>query len=258
MDLTHRFTVPASIEEAWDAFNRLESIASCFPGATVSSIEGDDFAGSVKVKLGPIALVYNGTGRFVARDVAARRAVIEAKGKDKRGNGTANAKVTASFVQSGDGTEVEVVTDLAITGKPAQFGRGVIQDVSDKLLDQFVTCVSDKFAHGFDPAPVAVVDGADTEATVEMPVTDTAANGSPARAEATAAGLPKNSDTTAPGPPGGQSGAPYSYTPPQDSSTSDLNMLTTIAPVLLKRLGPALAGLVAVTWIVLKLIKRKK
>ncbi len=258
MDLTHRFTVPASIEETWEAFNRLERIAPCFPGATVSSIEGDDFAGSVKVKLGPIALVYNGTGRFVARDVAARRAVIEAKGKDKRGNGTANAKITASFVENGDGTNVEVVTDLAITGKPAQFGRGVIQDVSDKLLDQFVTCVSAKFAEGFDTPP-PVIDGADGESTVEMPVVDTAANGSQGRPEGAAGGVPSGSDfATASNPSPQPASSAYSSTPPQESGTADLNMLSTMAPVLLKRFGPALAGLAVVTWIVLKIVKRKK
>ena len=148
MDLTHRFTVPARLDEAWQAFNDLEGLAPCFPGATISHVEGDEFAGSVKVKLGPIALLYNGTGRYAERDDAEHRVVIEARGKDKRGNGTATATVTASFAERGEQTEVEVLTDLAITGKPAQFGRGVISEVSDKLLDQFVTCVSGRFADG--------------------------------------------------------------------------------------------------------------
>ena len=148
MDLTHRFTVPARLDEAWQAFNDLEGLAPCFPGATISHVEGDEFSGSVKVKLGPIALLYNGTGRYAERDDAAHRVVIEARGKDKRGNGTATATVTASFADQGEQTEVEVLTDLAITGKPAQFGRGVISEVSDKLLEQFVTCVSGRFADG--------------------------------------------------------------------------------------------------------------
>ena len=100
------------------------------------------FAGSVKVKLGPIALVYNGTGTFVEKDEAAHRFLVDAKGKDKRGNGTAGAKVTLTMAEaSGGATDVEVVTDLNVTGKPAQFGRGVMQDVSDKLLGQFVACL---------------------------------------------------------------------------------------------------------------------
>ncbi len=144
MELRHEFTVPATLEETWDAFNDIESVAECFPGATVSSVEGDSFVGSCKVKLGPIALVYNGSGTFVEKDESARRMVIDAKGKDKRGNGTAGAQVTASMTQEGTSTRVEVLTDLNITGKPAQFGRGVMQDVSDKLLGQFTACLEQK------------------------------------------------------------------------------------------------------------------
>ncbi len=144
MDLRHEFTVPASLEETWEAFNDIESVAVCFPGATVSSVEGDTFQGSCKVKLGPIALVYNGSGTFVEKDESTHRMVIEAKGKDKRGNGTAGAHVTATMTDAGGSTRVEVITDLAITGKPAQFGRGVMQDVSDKLLGQFTACLEKK------------------------------------------------------------------------------------------------------------------
>ena len=144
MELRHEFTVPATIEETWTAFNDIESVAACFPGATVSSVEDDTFTGSCKVKLGPIALVYNGTGTFVEKDESAHRMVIDAKGKDKRGNGTAGAHVTATMVAEGSSTKVEVLTDLNITGKPAQFGRGVMQDVSDKLLGQFTQCLEQK------------------------------------------------------------------------------------------------------------------
>jgi carbon monoxide dehydrogenase subunit G len=147
MDLQHRFTVPTSVDETWAHFQDIASVAECFPGATVTSAEGDAFAGSVKVKLGPIALVYNGSGTFVEKDEAAHRFVVEAKGKDKRGNGTAGATVTLTMASTDAGaTDVEVVTDLAITGKPAQFGRGVMQDVSDKLLGQFVACLEQRLS----------------------------------------------------------------------------------------------------------------
>lgn len=147
MDLAHRFTVHTAVEETWSHFNDIASVAECFPGATVSAAEGEGFAGSVKVKLGPIALVYNGSGTFVDKDEAAHRFVVEAKGKDKRGNGTASATVTVSMAAAdADATDVEVLTDLAITGKPAQFGRGVMQDVSDKLLGQFVACLEQRLA----------------------------------------------------------------------------------------------------------------
>jgi uncharacterized protein len=141
LDLTHKFSVPTGIDETWAHFNDIASVAECFPGATVTAVEGDTFKGSCKVKLGPIALVYNGSGTFVEKDDAAHRFVVEAKGKDKRGNGTAGANVTVSMAETSGSTDVEVVTDLSITGKPAQFGRGVMQDVSDKLLGQFVACL---------------------------------------------------------------------------------------------------------------------
>ena len=167
MDLSHSFTVPTGVEETWAHFQDIASVAECFPGATVASAEGDTFSGSVKVKLGPIALVYNGSGTFVEKDETAHRFVVDAKGKDKRGNGTAGAKVTLSMAASASGgTDVQVLTDLAVTGKPAQFGRGVMQDVSDKLLGQFVACLEQRLGSPSapagptpvaDPAPVAAV-----------------------------------------------------------------------------------------------------
>ena len=116
------------------------------PGAQVTEADEESFSGSVKVKLGPIALLYNGSGTFVEKDAEAHRFVVDAKGKDKRGNGTAGAKVTVSMAEAGGSTDVSVETDLAITGKPAQFGRGVMQDVSDKLLGQFVACLEQRLA----------------------------------------------------------------------------------------------------------------
>ncbi|WP_408896516.1 SRPBCC family protein [Nocardioides sp. R1-1] len=152
MDLSHSFTVPTSLEATWAHFQDIGALAECFPGAQVTSVGEDDdgaptFEGTCKVKLGPIALVYAGSGRFVERDEAGHRFVVDAKGRDKRGNGTAGATVTVTMAPDGPGaTRVDVVTDLAITGKPAQFGRGVMQDVSDKLLGQFVSCLEQRLA----------------------------------------------------------------------------------------------------------------
>jgi carbon monoxide dehydrogenase subunit G len=121
-------------------------------------VDGDDFTGSCKVKLGPIALVYNGTGTFTKRDESGHLLAVEAKGKDKRGNGTASATATLTMsASSSGGTDVEVLTNLAITGKPAQFGRGLMQDVSDRLLGQFVACLEQQLSPderaGEGPAP---------------------------------------------------------------------------------------------------------
>ncbi len=158
MELSHTFTVPATVDQTWGTFMDLPLVGGCFPGATVTEVTEEGFAGTVKVKLGPIALVYSGTGAFVERDDGAHRAVIEAKGKDKRGNGTAGATVTIQLTDAGDGsTRADVQTDLAVTGKPAQFGRGVMQDVSDKLLGQFIGCIEGKIG---DAQPRVAEEGA--------------------------------------------------------------------------------------------------
>jgi carbon monoxide dehydrogenase subunit G len=170
VDLTHSFTVPAGVDQTWRTFLDIEDVANCFPGATVTSVEGEDFTGTCKVKLGPIALVYSGSGTFLERDESAHRFVVEAKGKDKRGNGTAGATVVAVMTPgSGGSTDVEVTTNLSVTGKPAQFGRGVIQDVSDKLLQQFVTCLESKVGAPEAAGPTAEGTTAPDVAPVEVP-----------------------------------------------------------------------------------------
>jgi len=268
MDLTHRFSVPAHIDEAWNAFNNLEGLAPCFPGATIDSIEGDEFTGSVKIKLGPVALVYTGSGRYVERNDADRRVVIEARGKDKRGNGTATAIVTASFAESGEQTDVEVLTDLAITGKPAQFGRGVISDVSDKLLDQFLACVSGRLGEGLGETEEALssaalaadadarFDEADTEQTIELE-TVTAAAGSSEVGNSAGADV-ASSGTEAPPPTAPAASEPSRYSSPSgDAARSELNVFSTVVPVVLKRYGPALAVVGLLVFIVIKIIRRK-
>jgi carbon monoxide dehydrogenase subunit G len=276
MDLTHRFSVPTGVAEAWDAFNDLEGLAPCFPGATITSVDGDEFSGSVKIKLGPISLMYNGSGRYIERNDADRRVVIEARGKDKRGNGTATATVTASFAESGAQTDVEVLTDLVITGKPAQFGRGVISDVSDKLLDQFVSCVSGRFADGpgadglgaggvagAEPSasPVGAAstapprDEADTEQTIELEAVPAEEVPAEEVAATAAAGVAADSPTESPSAP--QPSPAYSAPPQPDSGESTLNVLSTVGPVLLKRYGPALAVVGLLIFVVIKIIRRK-
>ena len=138
MDLQNSFVVPADIDTAWRTLLDVEAIAPCMPGATLETVDGDNFTGSVKVKLGPVNMTYGGKARFVEKDEAAHRAVIEGTGKETRGSGTASALVTCQLIaESADRTRVEVNTDLTVTGKPAQFGRGVMQDVAGRIIDQF-------------------------------------------------------------------------------------------------------------------------
>jgi carbon monoxide dehydrogenase subunit G len=142
VQLEHSFSVPVSIDEAWKILLDIERIGPCMPGAVIDSVDGDDFTGTVKVKLGPINLSYKGKASFVEKDETARRAVIDARGRDARGNGTAAAKVIATLSEADGTTTVQVNTDLDITGKPAQFGRGVMVDVGNKLLGQFADALA--------------------------------------------------------------------------------------------------------------------
>lgn len=142
MELENSFRVPVPVDEAWPVLLDVQRIAPCMPGATLGEINGDSFDGTVKVKVGPIVVTYHGTAEFLERDEAAHRVVIRASGKETKGTGTAQATVTAQLVPDGDETEVKVVTDLAITGKPAQFGRGVMADVSNAIIGQFAGCLA--------------------------------------------------------------------------------------------------------------------
>ena len=140
MELQNSFTVPSDIDTAWKTLLDVEAIAPCMPGATLESVNGDEFSGNVKVKLGPVSMTYGGQARFVSKDEANHIAVIEGTGKETKGTGTAKANVTTVLVsESADRTRVDVTTDLMITGKAAQFGRGVMQDVAGKLVTQFAT-----------------------------------------------------------------------------------------------------------------------
>jgi carbon monoxide dehydrogenase subunit G len=152
VQLEHSFTVPVGIDEAWTVLLDIDRVAACMPGAHVDSVHGDDFTGTVKVKLGPINLTYKGKASFIEKDDASHRAVIDARGRDARGNGTASAKVTAVLSENGPSTNVEVITDLNITGKPAQFGRGVMVDVGNKLIGQFADCLAAQLTAGDHPA----------------------------------------------------------------------------------------------------------
>jgi carbon monoxide dehydrogenase subunit G len=153
VELTNRFRVAVPIEEAWALLTDVERIAPCLPGAQLTEIDGGDYRGLVKVKVGPITAQYKGTAHFVERDEAGGRAVLRAEGRETRGQGNAAATITAHLVPDGQGTEVSVVTDLIVTGKVAQFGRGVLADVSTKLLDQFSNSLAAELASSADTAP---------------------------------------------------------------------------------------------------------
>lgn len=146
MRLEHEFSVPAPIDEVWQALLDPERVAPCMPGATLTGVEGDTFTATVKVKLGPVSLQYKGTGEFVEKDEAARKLVIKASGKDVRGAGTASGTSMVTLSEADGATRGTVESELKVTGRPAQFGRGMISEVSGKLLAQFADNLATELA----------------------------------------------------------------------------------------------------------------
>lgn len=240
MELQHQFTVPAPVGTTWETFMDLAGVAACFPGATVTSVEGDRFEGTCKVKLGPIALLYAGSGQFVSRDDDAHRAVIEATGKDKRGNGTAGATVTVALTEDGSSTSVQVATDLSVTGKPAQFGRGVMQDVSDKLLHQFVGCLEQRFA-----TPAASAEVEPVEAEVAEPVSGSeSSNGSGPAAVEAAVGSEAAAPASPPAapPPRSNVDKPAFVSASAGGGDDAIDLGATVVPVILRSYAPHLVA----------------
>ncbi len=212
MELQNSFTVPSDVETAWATLLDVETVAPCMPGATLESVDGDEMTGKVKVKLGPVSMTYGGTAKFVSKDEATHTAVIEGTGKESRGTGTAMAHVTTTLVSEGaELTRVDVTTDLTITGKAAQFGRGVMQDVAGRIIDQFAANLA------------------------------TVMSSSDAGARSDDLPEPTSADT-------GATMAPVSPIRPADQESIDL-LGTAGAPVL-KRAAPVLAGLVILSLIV--------
>ena len=238
MELQHEFTVPVPVERTWEILNDVEGIAPCMPGAVVDEVRTGDGGkvevdGRVKVKLGPIQVTYRGTATFLEVDPGGRRLVVKAAGKETRGSGTANATITAVLTDKGDSTSVAVTTDLAITGKPAQFARGVMVDVSNKLLGQFVDCLSAKITAPADESPL-----------VELAPDPVAAPG-----EGAAPAAPRQS------PPSANGQASRRTTPSQPRPEPEaIDLLGTAGSPVLKRLAPLVVGLA----VVLFLLRRRR
>ena len=196
MELSNTFEVKAPIEEAWTKLTDLELIAPAMPGAQLEEVEGDEYRGTVKVKVGPITAKYKGTAKIVDKDDDAKMVIIDAKGRDTRGQGNANATITAQLTEAGaDVTKVELVTDLTLTGKVAQFARGVLSDVSTKLIGQFVDNLeSDVFAGG-DKASTAAAQPQDEADEAGPAATDKTAEAKDTTGKAEPPATAKSTDT---------------------------------------------------------------
>ncbi len=249
MELTNDFRVAVPVERAWAVLTDVELIAPCLPGAQLQEVEGDEYRGIVKVKVGPITAQYKGKATFVSQDADAHVAVLRAEGRETRGQGNASATITATLVPDGDGTSVSVATDLTVTGRVAQFGRGVLADVSAKLLDQFVqnletTVLVDK--------PVEAV-----EVALEDPI----AAVQPDAGEPEEPSAPELADDApvapAPDAPVVRPDLPASVRKIDHADPEPVDLIATAGSPVARRVGPVLA-LVAIAWILKKLLSRSK
>jgi len=224
IELDNSFTVPVPPEQAWDVLLDVERIAPCMPGASVTSVEGDEVAGQVKVKLGPLSLSYKGTAKFTEKDPSTHTIAIEATGKETRGAGTASATVHASLKpDDAEGqTTVSIHTSLNVTGRPAQFGRSLLPEVSGKLIDQFAA----NLAALIDSTSRSAETGAQAEAA---PAQDAAAGDA---AGAAAAGTAAATQATA------APAQPVAQLQQEDS----LNLIKLAGGPVLKRVLPIVLG----------------
>jgi len=246
MKITNEFTVSVPVERAWEMLTDLEGVAPCMPGAQLTGVQGDTYAGRVKVKVGPVISDFTGTARFAEKDDLAHRAVIDARGKDSRGAGNASAMITAGLRADGDRTVVTVDTDLKISGKVAQFGSGMINQVSEKLLGQFVECLESKLAADRDPSstPAEATESGSAAGAGASPGTAAASVAAPTPI-ASAAGF---AGTAAVG-----AGEPAAHAAAQEPEALDLMQL--IGGPGAKRLVPVLLGIIVVAVIVYRILR---
>jgi uncharacterized protein len=260
MELDHSFTVPVPPDRAWEVLLDVERIAPCMPGATVEEFDGEVVTGRIKVKVGPVSLTYRGTAKFTERDPDARVVVVDASGKETRGAGTASAAIRASLEPSGEGTRVSIHTTMNVTGRPAQFGRGVIAEVGGKLVEKFAENLAQMISDG-GVAP----DGADASAEVaaaEVAAADagTAEAGTAEAGTAEAGSVESAGDGSAvngsavatdagPGPTESAAAAPApvrtATVPPAGKDEDSINLIRLVGPAVLKRVLPVVVGIVA-------------
>lgn len=243
MNIEDEFRVEVPIEEAWRVLLDIERIAPCLPGAQLQEIEGDTYRGVVKVKVGPITAQYRGSATLESVDEETHTAVIVASGRDTRGAGHASATVHLSLAADGGATKVTVSTELAITGKVAQFGRGVLVDVSAKLLGQFV----ENLERDVLSSP------ADSEATASAPST----SAEPASSRSAPDGASNDEDAPAsvsPQPPGAPSGVRMIDAP----EAEPVDLLAVSGASVGRRLVPLVVGALVVVLVLVGIRRRRR
>ena len=242
MELEHEFTIPVPVDRAWPVLLDVEQVAPCMPGATLDSVEGDEFSGRLKVKVGPITVTYKGDARITEKDADSHAVTMEASGKEARGTGTAAATVNAQLHSEGDNTRVTVKTNFNVTGKPAQFGRGVLSDVGGKLIDRFAERLADQLAGG----------GASPNGQAAGAVPAAASNGSAATATES---VPQPREGGAPS--GASAPRPAPVRPVVAAEDDAIDLFDVAGMPMLKRLAPIAIGIL-VLGVVFRLIRRRK
>ena len=265
MQLVHDFVVPRPIDTAWRVLTDLERIAPCMPGAQLTEVQGATYRGTVKVKVGPILAQFGGEARFKSVDEDAHRAVIEARGKEAGGKGLAAALITAQLTPDGDRTAVNVVTDLTLSGRIAQFGRGAVGEVSAKLLGQFAQCLESTVLAdegGTAPAAAAAAPAATAvapAAAVPDPVAE--ATAAPVTAEVVDAVEAEPASATPESAPAAPEPSVMAAPPLAEPETRKIdspeaepvNLLSSAGPTILKRLIPAIVVVVVVVALIVVL-----
>jgi carbon monoxide dehydrogenase subunit G len=184
MELEHSFTIPVPPEQAWGVLLDVEKVAPCMPGATVDSVDGDEIKGRIKVKVGPVALTYAGTARFTEQDEQARKVVLQASGKETRGSGTAAATITSTLTDEAGQTRVVVHTTMTVTGRPAQFGRGVMAEVGGRVIEKFASNLAAQLSGGAAAPAASAPAAAGAGSTGTERQSATAADSSPGAGQA--------------------------------------------------------------------------
>jgi carbon monoxide dehydrogenase subunit G len=256
VELTNEFTVGVPTEQAWALLTDVERIAPCMPGAELQEVEGDEYRGVVKVKVGPITAQYKGRASFVERDVPGLRAVLKAEGRETRGQGNASATISASLHPDPGGTRVAIVTDLAVTGRVAQFGRGVLADVSTKLLGQFVDCLETTVLGRVEASAEPASAAAAASEPVGQAEPTQAPSGGPVggpQDDETASGPITNG---APATPGTDGAGQPTIRRPETAPAEPVDLIDVAGGSLARRAAPAAA--VALVAILLLLIRRRR
>lgn len=236
MELDHEFTVPVPVDQAWSALLDVERVALCMPGATLDSIDGTDYRGRLKVRLGAMTITYRGTAKIVEADADARTLTIEASGKEARGSGTAAATIRARMSETDGTTRVTVHTELNVTGRPAQFGRNILAEVGARLVGRFAKALAAELAENPVSKETAPESTGKAATAAEPPRADAGSSSAEPGTTASAgtgsatepAGGPAEPETTATAEPAGT--APATSSPPEPAQTAPADAETTPVP----------------------------